>query len=91
MGFRAWLARPILIYLIELERQNTMTNDELLTKLGTVASGLSTIGDGVVALKAAVAAAGGTTPEVDAALEGVATSVANIVSILPTAATPTTA
>jgi hypothetical protein len=89
MGFRAWLARPILIYLIASERRANMTNDELLTKLGTVASGLSAIGDGVVALKAAVAAAGGTSPEVDAALEGVATSVANIVSILPTAATPT--
>ena len=60
-----------------------MNNDQVLAQLNVIATNVATIGDGVVALKAAVAAAGGTTPEVDAALESVATSVANIVSILP--------
>ena len=82
MRIRAWFARPILLY---LERRIAMTNDQVLAQLNTVATGVATIGDGVVALKAAVAAAGGTTPEVDAALNAVATSVANIVSILPSA------
>lgn len=65
-----------------------MTNDQVLAQLNTIAMGVATIGDGVVALKAAVDAAGGTTPAVDAALENVATSVATIVALLPPPAAP---
>lgn len=84
MKFRAWLARPILLY---LERRIAMTNDQILAQVTSIASGVATIGDGVVALKEAVAAAGGTSPEVDAAISALATSVANVVSILPPPAT----
>jgi hypothetical protein len=80
MRFRAWLARPLLLY---LERRIAMTNDQILTQVTTIAAGVATIGDGVVALKDAVAAAGGTSPEVDAALNALAASVANVVAILP--------
>jgi hypothetical protein len=79
MRFRAWLARPLLIY---LEKRIAMTNDQILAKLNAIATNVATIGDGVVALKAAVAAAGGTTPEVDAALESVETSVANVLATI---------
>jgi hypothetical protein len=83
MRIRAWLARPILLY---LERRIAMTNDQILAQVSSIAAGVATIGDGVVALKEAVAAAGGTSPEVDAALSALATSVQNVVSILPPAA-----
>lgn len=84
MRIRAWLARPILLY---LERRIAMTNDQILAQVTNIATGVATIGDGVVALKDAVAAAGGTSPEVDAAISALATSVANVVSILPAPAT----
>jgi hypothetical protein len=79
MRLRAWFARPILLY---LERRIAMTNDQLLSQLNTIATNVAAIGDGVVALKAAVAGAGGTTPSVDAALESVATSVANVLATI---------
>jgi hypothetical protein len=79
MRFRAWLARPILLH---IERRIAMTNDQILAKLNAIATNVATIGDGVVTLKAAVAAAGGTTPEVDAALDSVETSVANVLATI---------
>jgi hypothetical protein len=84
VGLRAWLHRPLLLYVLHIERKIQVTNAEVLAQLATIQTGVNAIGDAVVALEAAVAAAG-TTPEVDAAIATLATSVGNIVATLPQA------
>jgi hypothetical protein len=76
---RAWLLKPVLDFLRHIERTIAMNQAELAAELGAIKDqnekARAEILAKVAALEAALAAAGKTTPDVDAALAALKVSV----------------
>jgi hypothetical protein len=89
---RAWLIGPVIDLLLLIHKDIHMNNDQMLARLASVDETLANVADGVVkisgetdslqveiaVLKDQIAAAGGTTPEVDAALAAVEARIGSI-------------